>query len=260
LGRSVEDVALLLSAIAGPDPRSPISLAEPGAAFAPPLESPLAGLRVAWSPDLGGAVDVDPEAAAVVPASAAVFEHLGAQVEQACPDFAGADEVFRTLRAWSFARGYGPHVREHRELVKPSIVWNVEAGWQLTGEDLARAEELHTELFHRVRRFFEQFDVLLLPVSRVAPFDAELEYPTTVAGVAQETYLDWMRSAYFVSVTGCPALSVPAGFTPDGLPVGVQIVGPHRADRRVLEVGYAFEQATRVGERRPVLEPVRSRA
>jgi len=186
-----------------------------------------------------------------VPESAAVFEQLGARVEQACVDFSGADEVFRTLRAWSFARSYGPHVREHPDLVKPTIVWNVEMGWQLTGEDLARAEELHTELFHRVRRFFEDFDVLLLPVSQVVPFDASLEHPQRVAGVQQETYLDWMRSAYFVSVTGAPALSVPAGFTPDGLPVGVQIVGPHWAERRVLEVGHAFEQATRFGERRP---------
>jgi amidase len=137
--------------------------------------------------------------------------------------------------------------------VKASIVWNVEVGRALTGADIGRAEVLHTQLFHRVREFFERYDVLLLPVSQVAPFDAGLEYPTEIDGVAQETYLDWMRSAYWVSATGCPALSVPAGFTADGLPVGLQVVGPHRADLLVLQVGHAFEQQTRCGLRRPAV-------
>jgi amidase len=164
--------------------------------------------------------------------------------------------VFRTLRAWQFASRLGGLLDTDRDRLKPSIVWNIEEGRRLSGADVARAELRHTELFHRMRVFFERYDVLLLPVSQVAPFDADLEYPADIDGVPQETYLDWMRSAYFISATGCPALSVPGGFTPGGLPVGLQIVGPHLAERRVLEVGRAFEQATGFGRRRPALEPL----
>jgi amidase len=251
MGRTVADAALLLSAMAGPDSRSPIALQDPGSDFAAPLERDLTGLRVAWSPDVGGSLPVEPQVAAVVGQQAEVFAGLGCRVEQACPDLAGAEEVFRTLRAWQFELALGPVVDRHRERVKASIVWNVERGRALTGADIGRAEMLHTQLFHRVREFFERHDVLLLPVSQVAPFDADLEYPAEIDGVAQETYLDWMRSAYWVSATGCPALSVPAGFTAGGLPVGLQVVGPHRADLRVLQVAYAFEQQTRCGLRRP---------
>ncbi|MFD2415836.1 amidase [Amycolatopsis pigmentata] len=249
MARTVADAAFLLSVIAGPDPRSPISLEEPGASFAKPLDRDFRDVRVAWSPDLGGAVPVEPAVAAVVGDSAKVFADLGCVVERACPDFAGADEVFRTLRAWQFEVSFGPLLETGR--LKETIRWNTLAGRRLSGPELGRAEVLHTELFQRMREFFTRYDFLLLPVSQVPPFDLELEYPAEVAGVAMETYLDWMRSAYFVSATGNPALSVPAGFTSDGLPVGVQIVGPHRADFAVLQAGHAFEQVTAFARRRP---------
>ncbi|HKS47897.1 MAG TPA: amidase [Amycolatopsis sp.] len=254
MARTVADAALLLSVIAGPDPRSPIALEEPGSGFARPLDIDPRGLRVAWSPDLGGAVPVEGEVVAVVEQAARVFSDLGCEVERACPDFTGAEEVFRTLRAWQFEVAFSPLLDTGR--LKESIRWNTRAGRALTGPDLGRAEVRHTELFHRVREFFTRYDFLLLPVSQVPPFDLDLEYPTEVAGVPMETYLDWMRSAYFVSATGCPALSVPAGFTPGGLPVGVQIVGPHRADFAVLQAGHVFEQATGFGRRRPGALPV----
>ncbi|MDQ4086293.1 MAG: amidase [Actinomycetota bacterium] len=253
MARTVSDAALLLSAIAGPDPRSPIALQNPGSDFAVPLERDLAGLRVAWSSDFGGALPVERAVVHALEPQLRVFADLGCKVEEACPDFSGAEEVFRTLRAWQFDLALGGVVDRHRDLVKQSVVWNVEIGRALTGPDIGRAETLHTRLFHRLREFFEQYDVLLLPVSQVVPFDADLEYPASVAGVRQETYLDWMRSAYWVSATGCPALSVPGGFTDEGLPVGLQVVGPHRADLRVLQVGHAFEQATRFWLRRPAL-------
>jgi amidase len=207
---------------------------------------------VAWSPDLGG-LPVDPEVVRVLEAQLQVFAGLGCHVEEATPDLAGAEETFRTLRAWQFAMSLGPVVDRHPGKVKPSVVWNVEAGRALTGADVARAEVLHTRLFHRMRRFFEEYDVLLAPVSQVLPFDAGVEYPTSVAGVPQETYLDWMRSAYWVSATGSPALSVPAGFSADGLPVGLQVVGPHHGDLRVLQVAYGFEQQTGFAQRRPAI-------
>jgi amidase len=251
MARTVADAALLLSVLAGPDPRSPIALTEPGARFAAPLETDLRGLRVAWSPDLGGAVPVEPEVASAVTAAAGVFAGLGCAVTEDCPDLAGADEVFRTLRAWQFEVTYGPFLDECPDQLKDTIRWNTEAGRRLTGADIGRAETRHTALFHRVREFFSAYDILLLPVSQVPPFDIGLEYPRQVAGQEMGDYIEWMRSAYLVSATGCPALAVPAGFTPGGLPVGVQIVGPHRADFAVLQAGHAFEQATQAGRRRP---------
>jgi amidase len=253
MGRTVADVALQLCTLAGPDPRVPISLDEPGSVFAPPLPTSLKGLRVAWAPDLGGRVTVDPAITAVLASSLGVFADLGADVAEDCPDLSGADEVFGTLRAWLFESAFGEISRRSPDEVKGSIRWNAELGAKLTGPDLARAEQLHTRLHERVVAFFERYDVLLAPTTQVLPFPVELEYPTEIAGVQQENYLEWMRSCTVISATGCPALSVPGGFTEDGLPVGLQIVGPPRADRKVLEVGHAFEQATRFGERRPPL-------
>ena len=253
LGRTVADVALQLSVLAGPDARVPISLDDDPAGFAAPLPDRLDGMRVAWAPDLDGRIAVDPAITAALTASVGVFEQLGAVVEEACPDLSGADEAFGTLRAWLFEASLGDVVRRSPDLVKESIRWNVALGEQLRGADVARAEKLHTRLHERMTEFFSRFDVLLAPTTQVLPFPVDLEYPAEIAGVPQENYLEWMRSCTLLSPTGCPALSVPGGFTPDGLPVGLQVVGPARADRRVLEVGHAFEQATRFGERRPAL-------
>jgi amidase len=172
-------------------------------------------------------------------------------VEQACPDLSGADEVFRIRRAWQLELVYGSLLDEHRALMKPDAVWNIELGRTLTGPDLGRAERLHGALHQRVHEFFQHFDVLLAPVSQVVPFDVELIYPQSVDGVEMTDYLEWMGACSLITVTGCPALSVPAAFTPAGLPVGLQIIGPHRQDRTVLEIGHAFEHACGAGRRRP---------
>jgi amidase len=253
MGRTVADVALQLSVIAGPDARVPISLDEPGSRFAAPLPERLDGLRMAWTPDLGGRVTVDPAVTAALAPSVRVFEELGAVVEEDCPDLSGADDVFGTMRAWLFDALYGEVSRRHPDQVKEAVRWNAEMGAKLTGADLARAEKLHTRLHERVVAFFDRYDVLLAPTTQVLPFPVELEFPTEIGGVPQENYLEWMRSCTVISATGCPALSVPGGFTPDGLPVGLQVIGAPRADRQVLEAGYAFEQATRFWERHPEL-------
>ena len=251
MARTVADTALLLSVLAGPDPRSPIALETPGSRFAEPLESDPRGLRVAFSPDLGGAVPVEPEVAAATTAAALVFADLGAWVTDASPDFTGADEVFRTLRAWNFEATFGALEEQSPADFKATLRDNIAQGRALSGRDLARAEQLHTTLFQRVRQFFTHYDILLLPVSQVLPFDVDLEYPTEINGVPMTDYLDWMASAYLISATGCPALSVPAAFSQGGLPIGVQLVGPHHADFAVLQAGHAFEQATQVAARRP---------
>jgi amidase len=198
-------------------------------------------------------VAVDAEVTDALRPAVDVVAGLGARVEQDCPDLTGADEVFRTLRAWQFELDLGAVRDAHGDRMKPSLVANIDAGRGLSGPDLGRAARLHAALFHRVREFFTRYDILLLPVSQVAPFDAALEYPATAGGEPVGSYLDWMRSAYLVSATGCPAMSVPAGFTPSGLPVGLQVVGPHRGDLAVLRAAHAFEQATAAGQRRPAL-------
>jgi amidase len=253
MGRTVADVALVLSAVAGPDRRVPISLGDPGAPFAAPLPERLDGLRVAWAPDLGGRVRVDPAITSVLSRSVAVFEELGATVEADCPDLSGADDVFGTLRAWVYDATFSDLATQHPDELKESIRWNASLGAGLTGADIARAEMAHTALYERVVGFFDRHDVLLAPTTQVLPFPVEQEYPTEIDGQPLEDYLAWMRSCTLITPTGCPALSVPGGFTPDGLPVGLQVVAPPRADRRVLEVGHAFERATRFGERRPPL-------
>jgi len=253
MGRTVSDVALQLSVLAGPDPRVPISLTDDPASFAAPLSGSLAGLRVAWAPDLGGRVTVDPAITSVLADAVAVVEGLGASVEADCPDLSDADDVFATLRAWLFDANFSELIARSPDSFKESIRWNAAAGAKLSGSDLSRAEIAHTALYGRMVEFFDRYDVLLAPTAQVLPFPVELEYPTEIGGVPQDNYLEWMRSCTLISATGCPALSVPGGFTPDGLPVGLQIIAAPRADRRVLEVGFAFEQATGHGLRRPVL-------
>ena len=252
LARTVQDVALLLSVMAGPDPRAPIAIAESGEQFRQLLDRSFAGVRVAWSPTLGG-LPVDPRVGAVLDAARPVFADLGCAVDEATPDFQDADEVFRVWRAWYFDLALGELLPEHRDKMKDTVIWNIEEGAKLSGPQIGRAEKKRTLLYHRVREFMERYEFLVLPVSQVPPFDVRQPYVTEINGVAMETYLDWMRSCYYVSVTGLPAISVPAGFTPEGLPVGVQIVGRHQDELGVLRLAYAFEQATRVGERRPVL-------
>jgi amidase len=254
MGRTVADVALQLSVLAGPDRRVPIALQDGGAAFTAPLPSQLPGLRVAWAPDLGGRIPVDPVITAVLTSTVQVLEDLGANIEEDCPDLSDADEVFRTLRAWLFESSLGEVVRRFPDKVKATIRWNTELGASLTGADVARAEIALTKLHERVTAFFDRYDMLLAPTTQVLPFPVEIEYPTEVDGVPQEDYLGWMRACTLITPTGCPALSLPGGFSPDGLPVGLQIIGPPRADRRVLEMGQAIEQATGYGWRRPALQ------
>jgi amidase len=251
MARTVPDVALMLSVIAGPDPRSPISISEPGSLFSRPLAREFRGVRVAWSRDLGG-LPVDPEVTAVIEAQRHIFESLGCEIEDAEPDFADADEVFHTLRAWSFELLWGELLEEHRHEMKETVVWNIEKGQTLSGPDVGRAEIKRTALFHRVRAFMETYEFLVLPVNQVPPFPVEQRYVEQINGVNMSTYIDWMKSCYYITVVGLPAISVPCGFTRDGLPVGVQIVGRHHDDFGVLQLAHAFEQATGCWKRRPL--------
>ncbi len=244
MARNVADVALFLSAIAGPDSRSPIALVESGSRFAGSLERDLKGVRIAWWTDLGG-VPFDSAVTQVVNARRAVFETLGCIVEEAEPDFADADEAFKTMRAVSFASGFRELAAEHRSAMKETILWELERAERITANDIGLAEVMRTDLYHRVRQFFERYEFFVLPTVQVPPFDIDQPYPTVVAGVPMTSYIDWMKSCYYISIAGNPAISVPCGFTSDGLPIGLQIVARHHDDWGLLQMAQAFEQALR---------------
>jgi len=250
MARTVADAALLLSAMAGPHPCSPIALQKPGAHFRQPLDRDFHGVRVAWSRTASG-LPVDPEVTAVLEQARPVLEAIGCIVEETEPDFTGADEAFKVWRAWGYEQKLGELADTHRDRLKETILWEIERGRALTGPQIGRAERLRTALYHRLRRFMQTYEFLALPVVQVPPFPIEQPYVTEINGVPMETYIDWMRSCYYVSVIGFPAISIPAGFTRDGLPVGLQLVGRHHNDFGVLQLAHAFEQATGHWRRRP---------
>jgi amidase len=252
MARSVSDLAFLLAVMAGPDPRDPIALDAPGGAFLRPLERSFHGTRIAWSQNLGR-YPVEPEVSRVFNASRTVFEALGCETVDSEPDFAGVDETFQTLRAWSFAETHRHDLVQHRDLLKDTVIWNIEQGLRLTAHDISQAESARTSIYRRVMRFLADYEFLVLPVSQVAPFPIGVEWVREIAGIRMETYIDWMGTAYAITCTGLPAISVPCGFTEEGLPIGLQIVGRHHCDLEVLQAAYAFEQATRHALRRPPL-------
>ena len=250
LGRSVADLAYVLSTIAGPDSRAPLSINEPGELFARPLDRSFKGARVAWFKDLGGA-PFDPRVRAVVDGHRKTFESLGCIVEQAEPDFAPAEIAFRALRALASANTYGARLHDHPDAFKDTLKGEIEEGLRLKGMDVARADSAHGQLWRSFQAFLEKYEYFVLPTTQLPPFDVDTPYPTEIAGVKFTSYIDWMKSCWYISATGNPAASVPGGFTPEGLPVGVQIVGRNKEDFSVLQMAHAFEQATGFGKKRP---------
>jgi amidase len=251
VARNVTDCAYFLSVLAGYDHHSPISIDQPGTAFAQPLGRSFKGVRVAMFKDMG--LPWDPEVKSTVHAQRKVFEELGCIVEEAEPDFTDANESFLAWRHWSVELGYGDLMATHGDQLNEYVHWHVEEGRKLTGPYLSRVEAKRTALYQRLCNFKGEYEFFVLPVNQVLPFDVNTHYPTEIAGVKMENYMAWMKSAYYISAAGNPAMSVPCGFSSGGLPIGIQIVGRHHDDWGVLQLGYAFEQATNVGKRRPVV-------
>jgi amidase len=253
IARTVEDAGLLFSAMAGPDPRAPTSHAEAGSHFARPLARSFRKVRVAWTPDLGGAFPVDAQVTRALAPARAVLESLGCIVEDAAPDLADADEAFQVQRAVGFVEAYGELLETQRSSMKDTVAWNIEQGLALDGARIANANVLRSKVFHAMRSFLERHEFLVLPTVQVPPFPVDQPYVTEIDGVKLANYMEWMKSCYLVTATTHPAISVPAGFTAEGLPVGLQIVGRYRDDFGVLQLAHAFEDATETWKRRPVL-------
>ena len=250
MARSVADVALFLSVLATPDAHSPTALADEPSRFAGRLDRDFKGTRVAWYKDLGG-IPFEPEIRRVVSDTRHVFESLGCVVEEAEPDFSGVGEAFPTLRHLSYHASYAALAKQRPEWIKDTIHWEIDEAERQSAADVARASARQDQMYSQVEAFFTRYDYFVLPVTQVEPFDVTIKYPTSVAGTSMSTYIDWMRSCWYVTFMASPAISVPAGFTSSGLPVGLQIVGRHRDDWSVLQLAYAFERATGHGRRRP---------
>jgi amidase len=255
MARDVEDLALLLSVMAGPDRRDPLSLPEPGTAFRAVPERDFAGVRVAFSENLGR-YPVEPAVTAVCGSARAVLASLGCAVVDGEPDLSGVDELFQTLRAASYAQLLGRDLERGRAELKDTVVWNVEQGLKLTPADLERAARAKITLDARVAEFFAAHEFLALPTVQVLPFPVEIEWVRTIEGVPMRTYIDWMATCYAISCLGAPAISVPCGFSAEGLPVGLQLVGRPGCDLEVLQLARAFERATDFALRRPPLAAV----
>ncbi len=252
MARTVGDLALMLTAISGPDPRSPLSHGDP-AAFAGELRGDIAGLRVAWCPDLGG-LPIEPEVLAVLDGARAQLDALGCDVRDVGVDLGAADEAFETLRAVAFVRAFAPILPTLRKTAKATLLWNIEQGMTIDGPAVARAIAARSAVFATIAELFERFDLLVAPAAQVVPFAVDLEYPAEVAGVVMPHYLGWMRVCSRITVSAHPAVAVPAGFTNSGLPVGMQFVGRYRHDRSLLEHAAAWEAASRLTERHPLLD------
>ena len=254
MARTVADVALMLSTMAGPDDRAPLSYEVDTSQFTRAVKAPsIKGWRVAWTPDLHGLIPVDEEVARVAHDALRVLRGLGARVEAACPDFSEVNDIVRGTRAVAMVALHADKLPEWRERMQKDLVRDIEQGLALTAQDIARGEVLRSVLWHRVRTFMATRDLLVLPTVAVPPFPVEQPYPTEINGKPLDHYTQWFYLTYGITVTGLPAISVPCGFTRGGLPVGLQIVGRYRADVAVLQLAHALEGETGAWKRRPAL-------
>ena len=233
MARNVEDLALLFDAMLGENPADPLSLPSDGTSYRKAAASGRKPKRVALSRDLG-ITPVEPEVADIVMAAGRRFAEAGVIVEEAHPDFSEAHECFQTLRALSFATGLKPLLDQHRDKLKPEVIWNIEKGLALDGAQIAKAEMQRAAMFKRAGAFFDTYDLLLCPATVVAPYPVEQRYPTHCDGHKFENYVEWLAIVYAITNVASPAISIPAGFTSKGLPVGIQIAARCRDEAGLL--------------------------
>jgi amidase len=255
MARTVPDLAMFLSVIAGYDARAPLSIREDPAEFAGPLDRDFKGTRIGWVGDFGGQIPFDPGVLELCARSLKVFEALGCSVETATLDYP-LERVWQSwlkLRGWQIAAEFRASYPDpaQRALMKPELQWEIENGLSTTAMEVAIASRARTAWYHAVREFFEKYDFMIAPAGQVFPFDATVHWPKEVGGIAMDTYHRWMQVMIPISMSGCPALSVPAGFNDRGLPMGIQIVGPNHAEMACMQLAHAYDQATNWVTKRP---------
>jgi amidase len=255
MARNLPDLALLLSVIAGYDARVPLSNRQDPSRFREPLKRELKGIRLAWLGDFGGYLPFEAGVLDLCRRALRSFEELGCVVEEARPDYP-IDRVWQNwlkLRSWQVGallkEAYADRAR--RALIKPEAQWEIERGFKVSAYDIADASAVRSMWYHAVRAMFEKFDFLILPSAQVFPFDASLRWPREINGTAMDTYHRWMEVSIPITMSGCPALNVPAGFDARGLPMGIQIAGPNHAEMACMQLAYAYDEATRWVTSRP---------
>jgi amidase len=252
MARNIEDIALMLNVISGPDPRAPNSLSDEIDFTASLNTRSFKNTKISWSIDFNG-LPIDSRTRKVIESHKSVFEDLGCEIDDTCPDFSLASDVFMTKRAFGMATAHSGILKTHREQIKDTVIWNTEEGLKLTALDIGKAEVKQSQLFETITSFMEMYEFMIFPVSQVPPFPVTDEYVKEINGVQMENYIDWMRSCYYITATGHPAISVPCGFTEDGLPIGIQIVGRYRQEMSVLQLAKAFEDKTEYWKVKPQL-------
>jgi amidase len=241
MARNVADTALMLDAQTGRHPGDPNSLPRPRIPYINVVDHPVKPKRIGFSVDLGIA-PVNYEVKDICTRAADSLSDLDIQVEEACPDLKGAEEIFQILRASLFAYRFAPLLKEHRTALKPEVIWNIEKGLALTADEIGRAERGKAALFYRIRTFFKKYDLLVCPTVITPPFDVNIRYLEDLEGVKFDSYISWLILTFAITLTACPAISIPCGFTKAGLPVGLQFVAPPQRDDMVLSAATLFEQ------------------
>jgi len=256
MARTVADTALMLSVVAGADDRAPLSYDVDTAVFPRAVRAPsIKGWRVAWTPDLGGLIPVDDENVRVCREAVRVLRSLGARVTEGCPDFGEVNQIVLGTRGLAMAVNHADKLPKWRDQMQKGLVWNIEQGLALSSTEIGAALRARTDLWQRMRAFMEGHELLVLPTTSVQPFSVDQPYPTEINGTRLEHYIHWAFMTYGITLTGLPAISVPAGFTRGGLPVGLQIVGRRRREVDVLRAAAAFEAAAPWAHRIPPLTP-----
>jgi amidase len=251
MARNVEDIALLLDAMSGEHPADPLSLPLLPTSFLSAARSGKKPKRVAYSPDLG-ITPVDPEVIGITRKAAQRFAEAGIIAEEAHPDLHEAHECFHVLRALDFAISKAALLRNHRDKLKPEVIWNIEQGLKLSVEQVARAEAQRVAMTERTLQFFESYDLLLSPATIVPPYPVRNRYVAECAGKKFDNYVEWLGIVYAITLACCPALSLPCGFTASGLPVGLQIVAKPRAEAELLAGAKVLEDILGVRDTTPI--------
>ena len=251
MARNVDDLALMLDAGVGHQIDDPLSFDHSGSSFVDILKGTDIPKRVAFSSDLS-IVSMEKEIAEVCSGATTVFADIGAEVTDEIPDFKGALEAFQTLRAVLFATMMEPILQQHRNKIAPEIIGNIERGLNITPSQIFEAERVRIELFKKILVFFETHDFLICPAASIAPFPVDQRYVTEIDGKPCETYIDWFSITFALTMTGCPTISVPCGFTSEGLPVGIQIMGKPRGEAALLLAAKQFEQAIGIAAQLPI--------
>ena len=252
MARTVADCALMLESEAGHHPLDPLSAPVAQGSFMHAAANPRRPTKVAFSLDLGVAPVVDPEVARVCTAAVKKLECDGCQVDEVWPDLTDAERTFYVLRGAAFVANMGPLLEKHRDALKPDVIANAEFGFGLRIADIVQAEIAYGEIVRRIAGFFEEYDALICPVALGPPIKAEQRYVESLHGVNFEGYLGWLVMTCVISVTGCPVLALPCGFTSAALPIGLQIIGPPRSDAKLLAIGSYLERLFEVSPRTPI--------